>query len=129
MNKYLADTTVVIEHLRGNEQATIFLESNYPHISTVTVAELIQGSKDKQDQKMVLKTCSSLTEDIINGSIAEKAINLMSRFYLSNGLQFLDAIVAATALHNKLILVTDNIKHFKFIPELKVLSHSEVFRE
>ena len=41
MSKYLADTTVVIEMLRGNLSAKNFLE-NRPAISAVTAAELIQ---------------------------------------------------------------------------------------
>lgn len=127
MNNYLADTTVIIDHLRGDKTATIFLEESNPVISVVTTAELIQGSKDKREQTMSIKVCSSLQEITINRKISNLAIKLMEKFFLSHGLKFLDALIAATALENKLLLVTGNLKHFIFIQELKVISQKEAF--
>lgn len=129
MSKYLADTTVVIDHLRGNEKATIFLEDFNPYISIVTVAELIQGSKDKREQTLAVKICASLPELTVNKKISDFAIEFMKKFYLSNGLRFLDALVAATAMENKLLLVTGNVKHFRFIKGLETLSQKAAFRE
>lgn len=129
MSNYLADTTVIIDHLRGNNKATVFLENFAPNISIVTMAELIQGSRDRRDQNFVVKTCASLSELSIDKKISEKAITFMKEFYLSNGLQFLDAVIAATAILSRLILVTNNTKHFRFIHGLEVLSHSEAFKK
>lgn len=124
MSKYLVDTTLLIEHLRGNEQARAFLKDNYPNISTVSIAELIQGSRDKDELAAALKLVLSLSEIAIDKKISNKAIDLMKKFYLSKGLKFLDALIAATALENKLTLITGNLKHFKFIEGLSVVSHS-----
>ncbi len=125
MSKYLADTTLLIEHLRGNKKASVFLMKNSPDISTVSVAELIQGSRDKDELMAALKLCMSLSEIAIDKKISNHAIELMKKFYLSKGLKFLDAIIAATALENHLTVITGNLKHFHFIEGLKVTSQKE----
>lgn len=129
MNKYLADTTVVIEHLRGNLQAKNFLEKNNPSISSVTIAELIQGSRDKQELASISKLCQSLSEAIIDKKISHKAIDLLHDLHLSKGLMFLDALIAATALENKMVIVTGNIKHFRDIPGLELIPQEIAFKE
>lgn len=126
MNNYLADTTVIIDHLRGDKMATVFLEKSNPFVSVVTMAELIQGSKDKREQAISIKIYSSFQELTINREISNLAIKLMEKFFLSHGLKFLDALIAATALENKLLLVTGNLKHFIFIKGLNVVSQKEV---
>lgn len=126
MSKYLADTTVLVEHLRGKIEAKIFLDDHSPNISTVSIAELIQGSKDTYEQTAVLKLCMSLSEIPIDKRVSSRAIELIKKFYLSKGLKFLDAIIAATALENKLTLVTGNLKHFKFIGGLAVVPQEEI---
>ena len=125
MSKYLADTTLLIEHLRGNNKASVFLKKNSPCISTVSIAELIQGSRDKDELKAALKLCVSLSEIAIDKKISSHAIIFMKKFYLSKGLKFLDAIIASTALENKLTLITGNLKHFYFIDGLAIASRQE----
>lgn len=121
----MADTTLLIEHLRGNSKAGVFLKDNSPAISTVSIAELIQGSRDKGELTFALKLVSSLSEIVIDKKISNHAILLMKEFYLSKGLKFLDAIIAATALENQLILITGNLKHFNFIKGLSIVSQDE----
>ncbi len=127
MKSYLADTTVIIDHLRGDRKATTFLEEFNPAISIVTVAELIQGAQDRREQILAVKISASLQRININGKISVLAIDLMKKFYLSNGLKFLDALIAATALENKLALATSNLKHFSFISGLEVISQKKAF--
>lgn len=125
MSKYLADTTLLIEHLRGNSKAKVFLKDNSASISTVSIAELIQGSRDKDELAAALKLSLSLSEIAIDKKISNHAIELMKKFYLSKGLKFLDALIAATALENKLILLTGNLKHFNFIEGLTIASQDD----
>lgn len=125
MSKYLADTTLLIEHLRGNIKASIFLKANSPCISTVSIAELIHGSRDKDELRAALKLCDSLSEITIDRKISKYAIGLMKKFYLSKGLKFLDAIIASSALENNLTLIMGNLKHFNFIEGLKIASQKE----
>lgn len=129
MINYLADTTVLIDHLRGDKQATKFLEEFNPYISMVTVAELIQGSRNKREQDAAYKICATLPQLAINKKISDLTIKLLKKFCLSSGLRFLDALIAATAQENKLTLVSANLKHFRVIKGLTLLSQKEAFKE
>lgn len=129
MSNYLVDTTLLVEHLRGNDKARVFLEKHTLSISTVTIAELLQGSRDKNDMSFVLRLCDNLPEAEINRKIANKAIQLLQDFHLSHGLLFWDALIAATAIENKLTLVTGTVKQFLFIKELQILSQTEALQE
>ena len=54
----------------------------------------------------------------IDPTACELAISLMRKFKLSKGLDFPDALIAATCIKHNLFLFTRNKKHFDFIPEL-----------
>ena len=125
MSKYLADTTVVIEMLRGNLSAKNFLE-NRPAISAVTAAELIQGVKNKQDLLIVEKTLTLLPPVTIDTTISQTALELLKHYHLSHGLLFLDALIAATAIVKKLTLVTANLKDFKYIEKLQLADQQAI---
>ena len=125
MNKYLADTTVVVDMLRGDVLAKRFLEKK-PEISLVTVAELIQGSRDKENLKIVDKTCRLLPLVSVDAKVSARAIELLHQYNLSHGLLFLDALVAASALVRNRILVTANAKDFKSIEGLKVVLQRDI---
>lgn len=127
MVKYLIDTTVLIDHLRGNPQAAEFLAKEHIFISPVTVAELIQGSKNKQNQKKLERLVNQYEIIWISAKINKLAIKLLSKYFLSNNLQFLDAVIVATAIEEALVLTTANLKHFKFIPMLKSISQKKAF--
>ena len=126
MNKYLADTTVLVEMFRGNSLAKKFLE-NLPEISKVTLVELIQGCQNQEELGIVEKGCGLLPQIKIDGVISDMAIELLRKYNLSHGLIFLDALIAATCIIREKVLVTENIKDFRFIPSLKVLSQKEAF--
>lgn len=126
MNRYLADTTVLVELFRGNILAKKFLESS-PEISKVTLIELIQGCKDKEELRLVEKACDPLYQIKIDVDISEMAIELLRKYNLSHGLLFLDAIIAATCVIRKNILVTENLKDFRFITGLEIISQKEAF--
>lgn len=125
MNIYLVDTTVLVEHFRQNAVATNFLKKYNPSFSTVSKAELIAGVKNKNMLQSIIKLCSVFPENKINEKIAESAINLIEKHYLSHHLLFLDALIAATALEDDLTLITDNFKHFSFILNLKLQDWKE----
>lgn len=121
MAKYLADTNILIDHLRGEPQATEFLTDKSPAISAVTVAELIQGCRNPKQLVQVNTLISSFDVLHIDYPISALAIKFVSDLYLSHGLKFLDAVIAATAIKHKLILKTQDAKHFKFIKGLAIV--------
>lgn len=110
----------MIEMLRGGQKAREYLERK-PYISMVTVSELICGAKDKQALEVVDKTCNFFPILHIDKKISGKAVELLEKYFLSHGLEILDALIAATALVNKLSLVTLNVKDFKFIGGLDLI--------
>jgi len=126
MSKFLADTTVLVDMLRGNIFAKKFLEES-PYISKVTLVELLQGCENKEDLKVVEKACDLLPQIKIDLAISEMAIELLKKYNLSHGLLFLDALIAAACIIGKNILVTQNIKDFRFITGLEVISQKEAF--
>ena len=120
MKRYLVDTTVFVDHLRNKSWATDFLEREGLVISLVTAAELIQGAEDKIEQKIVEELVDQFEINWGSVKINRLGVKLMIKHFLKDNLRFLDALIASTALENNLILITDNIKHFKFIKGLKV---------
>jgi predicted nucleic acid-binding protein len=120
MNQFIIDTTVFVEYFRQNSVAKDFFEKNTLTFSIVSRAELIQGARNKNELGIIIRFCKNLEQLPINEKISTKAVQLMEKFYHSHGLLFLDALIAATALDENLIFVTDNIKHFSFIPDLKL---------
>lgn len=120
MVPYLADTTVLIDHFRDVPGATTFLLSHRPAISVVSVGELIEGAKNKRNLREITILCGSLKVNFIDESTCRRAVDLMNAFFLSNHLEFLDALIAATAIERHLTLVTANTKHFSFIRGLKL---------
>jgi len=126
MNRHLVDTTVLVELLRGNILAKKFLESS-PEISKITLVELIQGCKNKEELRLVEKACDPLHQIKINSEISSLAIDLLRKYNLSHGLLFLDALIAATCIIRKNILVTQNLRDFRFITGLEVISQKEAF--
>ena len=121
MAKYLADTSILIDHLRGDHKATKFLLDYSPAISAVTVAELIQGCRTPKQLAEVTTLVSDLNILDIDTEISNQSVKLVRDNYLSHGLKFLDAIISATAIKHKLILKTQDAKHFKFIKGLSVV--------
>lgn len=121
MAKYLVDTNILIDHLRGNLQVTEFLTTHTSAISVVTVVELIQGCRNPKELKQVNTLISDFEILYIDYSISQLATNLVSNLYLTHGIKFLDALIAATAIKHQLILKTQESKHFKCIKDLTTL--------
>jgi len=122
MGKYLVDTTVFVNHLRNQALATEFLKKEGLVVSIVSVTELIQGARNKPEQKLIEKLIDQFEINWGSASINRLAVNLLEKYFLKFNLRFLDALIAATALERELVLISDNLKHFKFISGLKVVS-------
>lgn len=85
--------------------------------------ELIQGCLDKRELKPIKDFLKMNISNIIHPDerISEKAILLLERYSLSEGLRTIDALIAASALVNYATIATANYKHFKNIHNLNIL--------
>lgn len=97
----------------------------YPdrHISALCMMELVQGCMNKEELRSVKKFIRENISHVIHPDerISEKAIHLLERHAMSDGLRTVDALIAASALINGATLASANYKHFKNISTLEVI--------
>lgn len=117
----MVDTNIFINHFRGKSTATNFLkERDFLYTSFITYGELLQGVRNRRELNLVNKTMDKFDIDFGSTKIFNDTIALLNKYSLSHGLKLLDAVIAATALNRSYIMVTENIKDFKFIPDIKL---------
>lgn len=118
---FLPDTDVLIDFLRGYQQAIDFINTNASQIilSTIVIAELYAGVRGKQEIK-ILNDFVSLFDVISMNSEIAKIGGLYKRdFGKSHGVGLADAIIAATCHSKNAQLKTLNIKHYPMIKNLE----------
>ena len=121
MADYLLDSCVLIRHLRGHQPtmdlfAALVLEGNVG-IATITRTEIIEGMRDHERER-TLRLLDSLPAFPLDSATADLAGEFIRR-HRQQGL-FLDrpdAIIGATAVQGRCVLVTYNRAHFP-MPEL-----------
>ena len=117
----LPDTDVLIDFLRGYQQAVNFINTNASQIilSTIVIAELYAGVRGKQELT-ILNDFVSLFDVIPMNSEIAKIGGLYKRdFGKSHGVGLADAIIAATCHSKNAQLKTLNIKHYPMIKNLE----------
>ena len=117
MATYLLDTNIIIDALnqKRNCNAALFNLATAGHTLAccpINVAEVCAGLRPKEEER-TMALLQSLKLYSITFPVAELAGRL-KREYGSKGktLSIPDTIVAAVALHNELVLITDNVKDF-----------------
>jgi predicted nucleic acid-binding protein len=129
VSEYLVDTDWLILALKGDERNNITLEALAPSglaVSVVTYGELYHGAYFARDRIRALE----LLGDILDGKeILPVTVAIMERFAIARaGLTHptrrhigdMDLIIAATALHHDLTLLTRNLRHFRRVAGLKL---------
>lgn len=116
------DTDILIWIQRGSTKAARLVEqANERFISVQTYLELLQCAQNKAQHdctKQFLKDFGFRTLPL-SDTIGHRAIVYIEEYSLSYGLRAGDALIAATATENNMILCSSNAKHFKPIKELK----------
>lgn len=128
MPSYLVDTTVLIDHQRNRKEATKFLLREGLRISYVSVMEMIVGARDG----LMLTKNRRLTEGFVidwgSEEISKVAIELLQNYRIRMGMGMYDALLAATAVVRNLVLVTDNVRHFRGVAGLTVKTLMQVIK-
>lgn len=119
----LVDTSVLIDHLRGNQAARQALaeaigQGERLACSVVTRVEVLAGMRPDEEPatRELLDTLDWIPVDDV---IAERAGLLAGRYLRSHpGVDPVDFIIAATAEAHDAALWTRNLKHFPMFAEL-----------
>ena len=125
---YLIDTDIIIFALRGDKTILAKFEENKNipiSISMITYAELVFGAKRSQNERTNMLKVNRIREiypvEELNIGIMELFADIKANMYSkAMRIEDLDLFIAATAIYNDLTLVTNNTKHFKNIPLLKL---------
>ena len=91
-------------------------------VSVVTVMELYQGARSRQEIRSINEFLRRQEFAIVplQESIGDTAVSLIEEYAMSHGLQLADALIASTARHFRQPLVTGNARHFRSIPRLEL---------
>ena len=117
------DTDIFIWTQRGNKKAAKLLEkSEEKYLSVQSYMELLQCAKNKTQHKHVKDFLSSFGFLVLplTENIGHRASIYIEEYTLSSSLRSGDAIIAATAVENNMVLASSNVKHFKVIKELQL---------
>ena len=82
--------------------------------------ELIAGCRDKEEVAKIRKLVAEFTLLHLSPTASAHGYEFMLLFNKSHGLVIPDALIAATAVTNNLELVSNNVRHFAMIPELRL---------
>ena len=123
---FILDADWVINALAGRRQAATVLDQLVPQgvtISWITVGEVYEGafnSPNPQDHLSSLRQFLSPFRIVgVNDPVMERFAEIRSHLRRRGELiPDLDIMLAATALHYDLTVLTFNIRHFSRIPDL-----------
>lgn len=119
----LVDTSVLIDHLRGDQKAQQALASAARQgerlaCSVVTRIEVLAGMRPEEEPP-TRRLLSALDWIPVDDAIAEQAGMLANRYLRSHpGVDPVDFIIAATAELHDARLWTRNVKHFPMVSGL-----------
>ena len=124
MKGYLIDTNILIYYFAGiipakeNENLEHILKTSF-NVSIITKIEFLGWGKHTDEGYKKAKEFISFAHTIfLNNKMANLTINIRRK----NKIKLPDAVIAATALSNNMILVTRNDKDFRGVEELEIYS-------
>ncbi len=120
--EYLLDSDILIDFSKGIREAADFLNvaKDKSKISIFSSIELIIGARNQKELSSIEEFLSKFNIADLNAEIGRLAYGLIREYNKTIGLKIIDAMIAATAVNNELILVTRNTRHFDKIRELRI---------
>ncbi|NKB23011.1 MAG: PIN domain-containing protein [Kiritimatiellae bacterium] len=119
--KILVDTDVMIDFLQGVDQAANYIHTHSEQIvlSVITTAELYTGVKKGEERKNLDAFFRLFTVVPVTQGIAMTSGTFKRDYTKRCGLGLADAVIAATAYHQKALLKTFNLKHFPMLKDVQ----------
>lgn len=122
--RYLVDTDVIINYLKGKGKSKDFLmriidgKAN-GFFSVITEAELLSGARNAKEESNIYDILDLMEAIEVSRDIAVTAGKLRRKYYAAFNTKLPDAIIAATSKEKELILATANEKDFKVFEEIE----------
>lgn len=115
--RLLLDTDVLVEYLRGREDAIEYLESldSDLYVSAISVAELFVGVRNREEEESLSQFIMAFTVVPVAEKIARLGGLYRRDHGPGSGTGLADALIAATAMESGARLVTFNWRHFPMI--------------
>lgn len=124
IERYLLDSDLLIEHLRGRQQAKAYILTLQSQgkllVSAITVAELFAGARREGDKEAIDDLLLLARIIPVDETIAEQGGLYRQQYGQSHGTGLMDALIAATAETEGATFVTFNQRHFPMIANLQV---------
>ena len=120
--RYLIDTDILIEYLRGSEPATEFLEGLDGDllISAISVAELFSGAKGSEELAALDQFMLAFEVIPVDEQLARQGGILRQEYHPSHGTGLADALIAASAMETGAELLTFNRRHHPMVEGVRV---------
>jgi predicted nucleic acid-binding protein len=117
MNKVLFDTDVLIEYLRGKDQAQTYIDNiqDVLYMSSISMAELYAGVRKGEESRKLDVFIETFEVISLNKNIAKIGGLYRNQYKPSHGTGLADALIAATAKEIDAQVITFNIKHFPML--------------
>ena len=122
MGSLIVDSDVLIDALRGHAEAANFITTHRSSIvlSVITITEIYAGIRGKKDALRIEGLCAGFDKIPVDEAIAMQAGIYRSTVGRSHGSGLGDCIIAATAAHYGLRVVTLNAKHYPMLDNIHV---------
>lgn len=130
---YLVDTDIVIGWLKGRQREVALLRElsqDELAISLITYGEIYEGlyyGRDVQSHTALFGQFLRWVDVLpLNRPIMRRFAQVRGQLRQSGQLiNDSDLLIAATALHHDLTIVTHNLRHFSRIPHLRLYANAE----
>ena len=118
---HLIDTDILIDFFRKRPAAGEYLDSKGDWSYSVTTAmELFAGANDKKQIAEMTRFLNAYSMLQLSPDIGARALDIIKGYSNADGIDPIDAILAATAIAGEMTLSTRNGKHFRNIKGLQL---------
>ncbi len=120
--RWLLDTNILIDHLRDRPDAVALMNARIADsaVSSLTIAELYHGVREGRERAALSALQAIVAIFPVTDEIAQQGGLYARQYRSSHGSGLIDCLIAATAHHHGLQLVTLNARHFPMLPDLEV---------
>ena len=120
--RYLIDTDVLIDYLRGSEPAGKFLEGLEGDLlmSAISVAELFTGARGLEELAALDQFMLAFEVIPVDERMARQGGILRQEYHPSHGVGLADALIAASAMESGAELLTLDKRHYPMVGQVRV---------